>query len=67
MNTKIQSEKIMVNFYPLTHRILEKTKNQILLFFSMNTCKQPEKYPPRRNFEENSNTLELKEGNHFFI
>ena len=22
-----------VNFYPLTHRILAKTKNQILLFF----------------------------------
>ena len=33
----------MVNFYPLTHPILVKTKNQILFFFLANTCKQPEK------------------------
>ena len=29
-----------VNFYPLTHPILAKTKNQILLFFPVNTCKK---------------------------
>ena len=32
----------MVNFYPVTHRILTKTKNQILLFLA-NICKQSEK------------------------
>ena len=30
-----------VNFYPFTHPILVKTKNQIL--FLANTCKQSEK------------------------
>ena len=54
----------MVNFYPLAHPILAKTKNQILLFFGgrwrihVNSLK---KYP-QRNFEENPNILEFKEG-----
>ena len=37
----------MVNFYPLTHQILVKTKNQILLFLA-NTCKQPEKISTKK-------------------
>ena len=54
----------LINFYPLTHPILAKTKNQILLFLA-NICKQPEKYPQRRNFQGNTNILEFKVGDHF--
>ena len=31
--TRTHSLKFTVNFYPLTHPILAKTKNQIRLFF----------------------------------
>ena len=58
-----------VNFYSLTHPILAKNKNKILLsfllffFFRMHVNNR-KKYPQRRNFQENPNILEL--GGRFF-
>ena len=62
--------KISENFYLLTHPILAKTKNQILLFFffffyfSWIHVNSQKKYPQRKNFKENPNILEFKEVDH---
>ena len=56
-----------VNFYLLNHPILAKTKNQILHFFLQRHVNSQKKYPQRKNFEENPNILEFKEGHHSVI
>ena len=54
----------MVNFYALTHPILAKTKNQILLFFA-NSCKQPQKNMRREEIlKKPPNILEFKDVDH---
>ena len=42
-------KEVSVNFYPLTHPILAKTKNQILLFLT-NISRRPEKISAKKKF-----------------
>ena len=57
----------LINFYPLTHWILAKIKNQILLF-GAKTSKQPEKISTKKKFcKKTPNILEFKWGIIFLI
>ena len=60
----------VVNFYPLTHPILARTKNQTLTVFWRIYLNSQKKYPQRRILEKtknNNNILEFKRGSICYI